>query len=270
VIIVDDCSTDESIKIIKNLTAQDSRFKLFTNEQNLGCGYTKNKCASLATGAVLGFLDPDDTLRFSAISVMIDAHRQNDKTSIVTSNFAFVAIDNTYIKDGPYSKSLPDDESYLTYGKGAMSHFASFKRKSYLKTVGIDPTMKRAVDQDLYLKMEEVGDPLYIDQILYNYRVNENSISANNNMYKAEYWHLYAKNNAFKRRKKQGLAIKNLMSNEISLAYSNHYLMRFEGLKFQKRKRAKFNLLLQSICKGGTHRLGFKFKSLVLLILGRI
>ena len=61
VIIVDDCSTDESVSVIKQIIGVDDRFKLIENTKNYGCGYTKNKCVQNAKGDILGFLDPDDS-----------------------------------------------------------------------------------------------------------------------------------------------------------------------------------------------------------------
>jgi hypothetical protein len=60
--------------------------------------------------------------------------------------------------------------------------------------------MKRAVDQDLYLKLEEKGDVVFIPEALYLYRHNTNSISLDTNEYKAQAWHIYANSNACKRR----------------------------------------------------------------------
>jgi hypothetical protein len=60
--------------------------------------------------------------------------------------------------------------------------------------------MKRAVDQDLYLKLEEKGEVVFIPAALYLYRHNGNSISLNKNEYKAQAWHIYANSNACKRR----------------------------------------------------------------------
>ncbi len=60
IIIVDDCSTDNTIQIINDLIAKDSRVKLFRNESNLG--YIKNfeKGCSLANGEFIALCDQDD------------------------------------------------------------------------------------------------------------------------------------------------------------------------------------------------------------------
>jgi len=67
-------------------------------------------------------------------------------------------------------------------------------------TVGINIFLKRAVDQDLYLKLEEVGSFLFIDKPLYFYRIHNNQISLGENNYKAFYYHIKVIEDACKRR----------------------------------------------------------------------
>ena len=95
--------------------------------------------------------------------------------------------------------------------------------------------MKRAVDQDLYYKLEEQGKHLFVDKVLYHYRIHENSISANENLYKAQYWHFYAMVKAYKRRKQFNLSIDNFTALQIKKLKSNYYFSRFERANLPSR-----------------------------------
>ena len=201
VIIVDDGSTDDSFSVIQALIKNDTRFKLFSNEKNSGCGYTKQRCVSLSTGEICGFLDPDDTLETIALEKMVLAHLKHPEVSVVTSKYYLVDINLQNKTICTHGEVIPANYSYLTYGKGALTAFATFKNNYYKKTNGIDAKFTRAVDQDLYYKLEEVGTHYFLDEVLYNYRINNNSISSNQNLYKAQYWHFIAMQDAFKRRK---------------------------------------------------------------------
>lgn len=270
VIVVDDCSTDDSVNIIEQLISNDKRFKLFQNQENKGCGFTKRKCAKLANGEILGFLDSDDALKPNALEVMILAHKKFKNASIITSKYQLVDLQLTFIKEGFIGSKIPKDKSYLTFGKGALTHFATFKNVAYKKSIGIDSKMKRAVDQDLYYKMEEQGEHQFLNESLYLYRINNNSISNNSNVYKAEYWHFYAINEAYKRRKRLKLKIDNFSKKYMSKCRSNYYLSRFEKLKFSNKHQAKFYFLGKSFFANPFHKFEIKFKSLLLLIVGRI
>ncbi|MFY0714755.1 glycosyltransferase family 2 protein [Seonamhaeicola sp. NFXS20] len=269
-VIVDDASTDDSIEIINDLIKGDDRFKLYLNKTNKGCGYTKHKCATLAQGDIMGFLDPDDALVPEAIALMVNTHLKNKDVAIVTSKYEFVDLEMNFTKPSLYGCSIPKGKSYLTYANGALTHFATFKKAAYTQSGGINPFMKRAVDQDLYYKLEEQGKHLFLDKVLYRYRVHEHSISNNDNLYKAEYWHFYAIVNAYKRRKKKCLEIDNFSKNYIKTLASNYYIKRFERLKFSNKKCSQYYLLYKAFIAYPLHKLPFKMKSLMVLILGRI
>ena len=59
-IVVDDCSTDKSINVIKKFLKKDTRIKFFKLDKNMGAAYARNKAISLAVGRYITFLDSDD------------------------------------------------------------------------------------------------------------------------------------------------------------------------------------------------------------------
>lgn len=199
VIIIDDCSTDDSFYVIKSIVGKDKRFKIFRNEENMGCGFTKNKCAALAKGDILAFLDPDDAITPNAMRVMVREHEKYPQASLINSNCFH--CDNDLNVLGMYDKYKPippGGELLLSLSVGA---FASFKRSAYVKTEGINPKFLRAIDHDLYLKLDEVGTLRYINEPLYMYRSNPAGISQGKNGIRAAQFSIKAKLDAFNRRK---------------------------------------------------------------------
>ena len=59
-LIVDDCSTDNSTEIIREIQKKDDRIKLFVNESNRGAAYSRNVALREAKGKWVAFLDSDD------------------------------------------------------------------------------------------------------------------------------------------------------------------------------------------------------------------
>lgn len=59
-ILVDDASKDETVKIIADFAQKDSRIKLFQLETNSGNGFARNKALEKASGKYIAFLDADD------------------------------------------------------------------------------------------------------------------------------------------------------------------------------------------------------------------
>ena len=196
VIFIDDYSIDNSLDIINIYSNKDTRIKVFVNESNKGCGFTKARCIQLASGEICGFLDTDDALMPNALELMIKKHIESPNASIVYSRH-YNCDENLIIHD----ISSDDTGKFISQlDTPLINHFATFKKIMYDQTIGIDTYMKRAVDQDLFLKLEEKGTIIFTPEILYLYRHNSNSISLNDNEYKAVAWFIYAIGNACKRR----------------------------------------------------------------------
>ena len=255
VIIVDDGSTDNSLEEIKKIIGNDKRFQLFPNKENRGCGSAKLKCTNLAKGELLGFLDPDDALVNNALEKMVAKHQEHQRAAIITSKYYLVDLNMRILGIGAHGQGIPEKRSYLTYGNGALTAFATFKKKFYLETEGIDPKMKRAVDQDLYLKMEERGQHIFLDLPLYFYRIHNNSISQNKNFFKAEYWHFYAMEKAFKRRRKLNLNIENFSQEEFKKFKMNYYLKRLERIRNTSKYCTKFYFIVKVCLANPSYRL---------------
>ncbi|AZA83505.1 glycosyl transferase family 2 [Chryseobacterium lactis] len=176
VIIVDDGSTDDSLVVIHALTQGDSRFKIYSNEVNKGCGYTKKSCVEYASGDICGFVDPDDALHRQALELSIKAFEDNSKIVAAYSKFMMCdeLLNPLYIFRN--TKQIYNNR-YFFNCLTEVTHFFTFKREVYLKTSGINPHLVNAVDQDLYLKIFEFGNAVFIDKVLYLYRIHANGIS---------------------------------------------------------------------------------------------
>lgn len=178
IVLVDDASTDNFENVISRYSNY-HYIRIFRNDSNKGCAYTKWRCAQEARGGIAAFLDPDDTLHPDALRILSEAHREHPACSLIHSTH-FICNENlNVIRPADYTKALPPDTSYLLVGDGSIHHFASFKMDCYLRTQGITPhrAISKAVDQDLYYLLEEEGDVLFINMPLYYYRVHKGSIS---------------------------------------------------------------------------------------------
>ncbi len=224
VIIVDDCSTDTSKDIYKKYETED-RIHIFSNEQNHGCGYTKRRCAELAHGEICGFLDPDDVfVEDGVLDAHVKMHWEYPSASMVYSGMYRADEKLRIVRETP-GKDVDPKSSILETRSWPVHHFVTFKKEKYNQTEGIDAQMLRAVDYDLYYKLEEVGKAVHLDRLQYIQRSNPHSISLNDNSYKANAWHVYACINAMKRR---GLTDESLMLFPMEAAMRNAFAKGFE------------------------------------------
>ena len=197
VIIVDDGSTDNSREIYRQYE-QNFRFHVIYNEQNRGCGYTKWRCVEEAHGEICGFLDPDDVLMPDALEKMVKVHDEHPEVSIVYSR-CYLCDTDLNIKGENQLLQLKEGESFYTYRWYGAMHLATFKRSFYEKTEGISSYILAGVDQDLYFKMEEVGDIHVLNEFTYKYRQGV-STAVTSNWYRVWFWNLEVRRNACMRR----------------------------------------------------------------------
>ena len=185
IVLVDDGSTDNSMVLYNDLQ-NDKRIHIFYNSENKGCGYTKRRCVEFANGEYCGFLDPDDALTKDALQEMVQAHKENIDAGLIHSRYYETSKDLSTIRISIEQGEIPQGSTFLETGGMLVSHFSTFKKAAYDKTEGISPQYKRAVDRDLYYKLEEVAPIRFVDKPLYYYRTGTgNNISLGENGYKA-------------------------------------------------------------------------------------
>ncbi|XJS10080.1 glycosyltransferase family 2 protein [Aerococcaceae bacterium WGS1372] len=71
-ILVNDCSSDSSVDIIKQYTRDDSRIKLINLEENSGAAVARNTGIEQARGQYIAFIDSDDTWLHNKLSLQIE------------------------------------------------------------------------------------------------------------------------------------------------------------------------------------------------------
>lgn len=71
IIIIDDCSTDKSVEIIKNLYENNPFVKLYINDKNEGTFYGRNKGILLSNGYYIANVDGDDMIHPDKLSFEI-------------------------------------------------------------------------------------------------------------------------------------------------------------------------------------------------------
>jgi glycosyltransferase involved in cell wall biosynthesis len=75
-IIVDDCSVDNTVDIAKSYSEKDSRIRVYVNEKNLGDYPNRNRAASYATGEYLMYVDSDDKITFDALKYIVESFHE--------------------------------------------------------------------------------------------------------------------------------------------------------------------------------------------------
>nr|WP_199158649.1 glycosyltransferase family 2 protein [Pedobacter sp. ASV2] len=98
IVIVDDCSTDNTIEIVKSFTKDFSQVKFYQNTKNLGFNKNFEKAIQLTTGDYVAISDQDDIWELNKLELLYNNIGNN---WLIFSNSAF--IDE---KNNPINKTL--------------------------------------------------------------------------------------------------------------------------------------------------------------------
>ncbi|WP_351000118.1 glycosyltransferase family 2 protein [Shewanella sp. TB7-MNA-CIBAN-0143] len=131
VIVIDDCSTDDTISVVKNIN--DPRLRLIKNIKNTGPGGARNTGFDAARGLWIAVLDSDDDMLPDRLSTLLSL--RNDKTDIILDNF-YQKLNSKSNLIPYYSKSdLPLGEFTLQFLINTNLIFSKVKSTGYLKPV---------------------------------------------------------------------------------------------------------------------------------------
>lgn len=187
-IIVDDCSSDKGLDVVKDYISRDSRIKLIINEVNSGPAITRNKAIEASKGKYIAFLDSDDLWTNDKLEVQIDFMKTNNVY------FTFTYYDQI-TEEGEFIKkvnNLPEKVDYLSSIKsnkiGCLTavYDVSFFGKVYMENIA------KRQDYTLWLKLLKKVEYAYcVPRILAHYRIRKNSVSSNKFKLVKFHWHIY-------------------------------------------------------------------------------
>ncbi len=77
VVLVDDCSSDNSFEVARRFASNDPRIRISRNEHNLGDYRNRMRAAELARGRYLKYVDSDDLIYSHSLEIMVEAMETN-------------------------------------------------------------------------------------------------------------------------------------------------------------------------------------------------
>ena len=93
VIVINDCSTDNSLNICNRIQDSDSRVSVITNAENYGVSKTRNLGLLYSSGTYLMFVDSDDWVEESFVSELINALKSTQAKMAVCGFFNHDEVD---------------------------------------------------------------------------------------------------------------------------------------------------------------------------------
>lgn len=176
-IIVEDCSKDDTWKIIQEYAKKDKRIVATRNEVNLNAGGSSNKGLKLCKGKYVVRMDADDWSFPDRIEKQVAFMEEN--RSVVSSGGTIIICDEDLeeITEREYPKNCKEIEK-LILRLNPVPHPASIWRKETIdKTNGYPPKLGMSEDYALTLDIAQYGELANIEDTLIKYRVHKKSAS---------------------------------------------------------------------------------------------
>ena len=191
-LMVDDCSPDNSADIIKKYAKDDSRIKYIKLEKNSGAAVARNKALHESKGRFIAYLDADDLWKNEKLEKQVNFMLDN--------NYAFTCTDYEKIDENGNSLNkiikIPKKVNYNL-----------FLRNTIIQTVGVMidtkltgkellemPNIRRRQDAATWCQLLKNGFDCYeCPENLSYYRVVSNSLSSNKFKAAKMNWYWYRK-----------------------------------------------------------------------------
>lgn len=181
IIVVEDCSTDQTHQILEDIQHNYKNLKLLINDKNLGLSASRNIGLKNCQGLYVTFIDSDDMLAYGILSQAIDlAVKKN--IDIVEFNFTqffresdvnkFLSTD--YSKEGQntFLEMTSNIDNYAKgFAWGKIYHRALFEKVRFPEGI----YWEDAIISNVIFRLAK--NYLFFDRVGYLYRSNPNSIS---------------------------------------------------------------------------------------------
>ena len=190
-ILIDDCSTDNSPDIIKSIARNDSRIVYLKQPINGGAAVARNAGLNFAKGQYIAYLDSDDLWKPEKLEKQV-AFMTNNK-------FSFCCCNYEMIKDnGKVTKvvKVPKKSTYGKFLRTTLIHTSGIIGDVSLidKSLFIMPNVRRGQDSATWAQVIKAGHPCYgLPETLHCYRQVGGSLSHDRMAAIKRTWYWYRK-----------------------------------------------------------------------------
>lgn len=171
-IIVNDCSTDESLFIAESYRQKEPRIRILSNEKNLKLPRTLNVGFASAQGEYYTWTSDDNLYKPEALERLAIELDQNSDCVMAYSDYTAIDADGQIIE----SIILKDPQHIVS---GNVFGACFLYRAEIAKQVGeYDATLFLAEDYEFWMRIYREGEIHHIEESLYLYRRHGNSLTA--------------------------------------------------------------------------------------------
>jgi glycosyltransferase involved in cell wall biosynthesis len=174
-IIIDDGSTDSSVKIIQSF--KDARISFLQNEKNLGITATLNKALGISRGEYICRMDADDIALNNRLEKQIEFIRAHKSISIIGTQATLIDEKGQIIGEEIVPETSKDINR-MKFIHNPFIHGSVLWRSSLIERFGIyDSRRRHTEDYDLWLRYTKQEEGFNLKDKLIFRRIHSESIT---------------------------------------------------------------------------------------------
>ena len=174
-VLVDNCSTDESISIVQKLA--DPRIRIVALEKNHGRTPALNIALKNARGQYIAILDADDTSTNDRFALQVECLDQNSELVLVASWYRNIDSSGKLINEVKTPTTHLDVVRRLASNCPFMNSAVMFRAESIRSLGGYDETFAYSQDLALWLGLATLGKFEILPKFLTNIRLTSTSLT---------------------------------------------------------------------------------------------
>ncbi len=184
IILVDDCSTDNTLEIITDYEKKYENIKVLKNDENRGAGYSRNFALKIAKYDLISFIDSDDYIESNYYDELLNVMKKENADVAVCD--IFVKYDN--VDDGVDQRSCACEgkvciSNLINNGLAASPCNKLFKKKLLMNNLFAEGIMNEDIPAVLgYLMDCKKGS--YTEKTFYTYVQRKSSVQNENVSFK--------------------------------------------------------------------------------------
>lgn len=176
-LLINDGSTDDTLRIIEEYAQQDSRVSVLDKE-NTGLADSLNAGLKIAKGEWIARLDVDDIALPDRLARQVAFTRADTSIVLLGSNCVLVDQCGGRIGSYRYPKEHGSLVNHIAVGRSPFPHSSAFfHRKTANGLGGYNPRFVRCQDADLWLRLSETGTIACLPEPLVKIRKHSSNIS---------------------------------------------------------------------------------------------
>jgi len=184
-VVVDNCSTDDTREIVERYAARDVRIVYYINDTNLGMVGNWNRCLELARGMYVKILCADDVLLPECLERSVRALDEFPGAALVSGARLVVDRQLNALKTYSYSdcyECVPGTQliKRCLFSWNVIGEPTAVLFRKNLSARGFNKSYMQQADVEMWFHLLEQGDFVYVPELFCKFRHHEEQTSAHN------------------------------------------------------------------------------------------